>query len=47
MNFFQNICFKEHNNMVVDENITAAINSQKNNIFQLSHGIKNIHRTKL
>ena len=47
LNFFQNTCFKEHNNIAVQPNLWVIINLYKKNVFQLSHGIKNIHRTKL
>ena len=44
--FFQNTCFKEYNIMAVSPNCWLTINLYKNNVFELSHGIKSIHRSK-
>ena len=43
--FFQNTCYKELSNMVVVANLWVTIFLK--NVFQSSHGIKNIHQSKL
>ena len=44
--FLQNTCFKEINDMAVKQ--TNKLQTfMKKDIFQLSYGIKNIHRSKL
>ena len=41
--FFQNTCFKENNNMAAEKFSKSRQAPRKNNVFQLSHGIRNIH----
>ena len=47
MDFFQNNNFKEPNNMTVAANSWVMISMLKKYFFQLSHGIWNVHWTKL
>ena len=44
---FQNTCFKERSNMPDTPSLWITINLSRKFCFQLSHGIKNIHRSKL
>ena len=44
---FQNTCLKERSNMVVAPSLLVAIYLYKKYCLQLSHGIKQIHRSKL
>ena len=47
--FFQITCFKESKNMAVEKNLRKTIGFYKKlpNVFRLSHGMKNIYRSKL
>ena len=47
MNVCQNTCFKERSNVAVEKNFRVQTRTKKDHIFQLSHGMKNIHRSKL
>ena len=44
--FFQSTSFKENNNMAVQKISKSSQAFTKNNVFQLSHGIRNTRRSK-